>query len=259
MSYAHIHVDAVGPIGELVLARPERRNAMSAEMGDEIARAVDELNAAPHLRCVIVRGEGASFSAGGDLGMLEERTRLPGEENRRGMRAFYDRFLAVRRLRVPTVAALHGHAIGAGLCFALACDMRVAAGGTKLGVTFVRVGLHPGMGATYLLPRVVGHAHATELLLTGRVILAEEAARIGLVGSVVPAEQLLGHARTLAEEIAGAAPQAVAQLTATLRDGAPRSLEQSLDREAACQAIDYASGEVAEACAAFAEKRPPAF
>lgn len=263
MDYQHIGLKIDGHIGELVLRRPDKRNAMTAEMGLEIEHAVSALNdhatAGAKLRAVIVHGEGQSFSAGGDLAMLEARTQRPGEENRRSMRAFYAKYLSLRELHAPTIAALHGHAIGAGLCFALGCDIRIAARGTKLGVTFVRVGLHPGMGATFLLPRIVGAAHAAELLLTGRVIDADEAARIGLVSRVVPADALLDQARAIAEEIAAAAPVAVTQLKATLRDGGYRSLDEALDREAACQAIDYATADMGEACAAFAERRTPRF
>jgi enoyl-CoA hydratase len=189
--------------------------------------------------------------------MLEARTELSPEHNQRAMRAFYSKYLAIREVTVPTIAALHGHAIGAGLCFALGCDLRIARHATKMGVTFVRVGLHPGMGATFLLPRLVGAARAAELLLTGRVIDADEAARIGLVNEVVDDEH--ARARAIAGEIADAAPVAVAQLKATLRDGAHRSIDDALDREAACQAVDYTTADMLEACNAFADKRKPAF
>jgi enoyl-CoA hydratase/carnithine racemase len=257
VGYQHIELSIDGAIAELKLARPEVRNAMSPEMGDEIVHAVSELNASDGLRAVIVTGEGKSFSAGGDLAMLEARTRNDGEHNRRGMRAFYGKYLAIREVHVPTIAAMHGHAIGAGLCFALGCDIRVAQNGTKMGATFVKVGLHPGMGASFLLPRIVGAARAAELLLTGRVILADEAARIGLISDVC--DDVRQRARAIADEIAAAAPVAVAQLKATLRDDGNRSLGEALDREAACQAINYATTDMAEACKAFGEKRKPSF
>ena len=257
MSYQNIVLSVEDGIGDICLNRPEVRDAMSADMGDEIARAVAELNAHDGLRAVIVRGAGKSFSSGGDLAMLKARSQRPGEENRRGMRAFYLKFLSIRQLHVPSIAAMHGHAIGAGLCFALGCDMRVAATGTKMGVTFVKVGLHPGMGATFLLPRIVGQARAAELLLTGRVIGAEEAERIGLVSAVT--DDPVERARQIAGDIAAAAPVAVSQVKATLRDVGYRSLSEALDREAACQAIDYATADLVEACDAFGEKRKPAF
>ena len=258
VSYEHIEL-RTGRVGELVLSRPEARNAMTPEMGAEVARAVTELNACDELRAVLVRGAGKTFSAGGDFSLLEAKTGAPGETNRREMRAFYDLYLSIRDVHVPTIAVLHGAAIGAGLCFAMACDIRLGAQGAKLGVTFVRVGLHPGMGASYLLPRLVGAGKAAELLLTGRVIDADEACCIGLVNAVHPAEALLPAAHAMAEEIAGAAPIAVAQAKATLARGADLSLTEALEREAACQAIDYASADMAEAVAAFREKREPVF
>jgi enoyl-CoA hydratase len=259
MGYEQIELRRHDAVAEIRLNRPDVRNAMSPEMGAEIARAVDELNADASVLAVIVTGAGKSFSAGGDFDLLEARTRTGGEDNRRGMRAFYESFLSVRRLRVPTVAALHGHAIGAGMCFALACDIRLAAKGTKIGVTFVRVGLHPGMGATFLLPALVGRAAASELLLTGRVIEAERAAALGLVSEVLAPDALDDRAREVAAEITRGAPVAVAQLVDTLRHGGYRTLDQALDREAACQAIDYATRDMSEAIDAFRNKRKPAF
>jgi enoyl-CoA hydratase len=259
MSYEHIELRRQGPIAELRLARPDVRNAMSPAMGDEIAAAVESLRDDDELRAVIVSGEGKSFSAGGDFDLLEARTKSGGEENRRAMRDFYARYLSIRRLRVPTIAALHGHAIGAGMCFAMACDIRLAAQGTKIGVTFVRVGLHPGMGATFLLPALVGRAAAAELLLTGRVVDATRAQSLGLVSEVVASDDLQPRARAVAEEIAKGAPVAVAQLVETLRHGGHRTLDEALDREASCQAVDYATTDMTEAIAAFRDKRKPSF
>ncbi|HZO15309.1 MAG TPA: enoyl-CoA hydratase-related protein [Polyangiaceae bacterium] len=252
-----IAVSVDGHVAELTLNRPERRNSMTWEMGAAIAAAVQELNARDDVRVLIVRGAGDCFSAGGDFGLLEERANSRGDENRRAMRAFYASYLSLLEVRVPAIAALHGHALGAGLCFALACDVRIASDDAKLGVTFVRIGLHPGMGATHLLERAVGVAHAADLLLSGRVVDAAEALRIGLVSRVCLRGELLQTARALADDIASAAPVAVQQTKATLRR--PRSLEDALDREAAMQAIDYATDDLREAILAFRERRPPRF
>ena len=138
--------------------------------------------------------------------MLQERANTSEAENRVAMGRFYRSYLAIRQVRVPTIAVLHGAAMGAGLCFAMSCDLRLAAAGTKLGVDFVRVGLHPGMGATWLLPRLVGPSRATELLLTGRTVVAEEAAAMGLVHQVHSEAALEGAVRALADEIVSAAP-----------------------------------------------------
>jgi enoyl-CoA hydratase len=259
MSYEEIRLVKGVEIGELVLHRPESRNAMTDAMGAEIARAVDELNADAKVRAVLVRGEGEAFSAGGDWAMLSDRSRRPEAENRIAMMGFYANFLAVRRLHAPTIAVIGGAAIGAGLCFAMACDLRVAAVGAKLAASFVRLGLHPGMGASFLLPRLIGTAAATELLLTGRSVDADEALRLGLVNQVHRRDALDVAARALAAQIATAAPIAVAQTKATLVAAFDRELEATLEREAAAQAIDFGTADLTEALAAAAERRPPKF
>lgn len=251
-----IKVAVDGEVASIVLARPEARNAMTVELGQRFAEAVSTV-AASSARAVIVSGEGSVFSAGGDFGFLEERLRSSAEENRVAMRRFYDAFLSVRSLPMPCIAAVHGAAIGAGLCFAMACDLRLAAQGTKLSVNFVKLGLHPGMGATWLLPRLVGPARAAELLMTGRQIDAVEAARIGLVNEVVPADRLLERAREVAQELAAAGPVAVRQVKQSLR--ADDGLEAALDAEAAAQAVSYATKDLAEGVAAARERRAPNF
>jgi enoyl-CoA hydratase len=259
VTYREIRLELDEPIAQLWLARPESRNAMTEAMGAEVERAVQEINAASGLRVLMVRGEGKAFSAGGDFQMLEERARASELENRTAMQRFYRSFLAVRAVRVPTIAVLHGAAVGAGLCFAMACDLRVAAAKTKLGCNFVRVGLHPGMGATWLLPRLVGPSRAVELLLTGRTIEAEEGAVMGLVHQVHPAAALESSARALADEIVSAAPVAVAQTKATLTGSLERTLDAALDEEARAQSVDFGTQDLKEAIAAFTEKRKPGF
>jgi len=259
VSYREIRLELGDTIAHLWLARPESRNAMTEAMGAEIERAVQEINAAPDVRVVIVRGEGKSFSSGGDFRMLQERALASEVENRAAMQRFYRSFLAVRDVRVPTIAVLHGAAMGAGLCLAMACDLRVAAAGTKLGVNFVRVGLHPGMGATWLLPRLIGPSRATELLLTGRTLDAEEAVAKGLVHQVHAAEAIENAVLALAGEIVSAAPVAVAQTKATLLGSLDRTLDAALDEEARAQAVDFGTEDLKEAIAAFIEKRKPGF
>ena len=216
---------------------------MTEAMGAEIERAIPEINAASAVRVLVVRGEGKSFSAGGDFQMLQERANGSEAENRVAMGRFYRFVLGDSPVRVPTIAVLHGAAMGAGLCFAMSCDLRLAAAGTKLGVNFVRVGLHPGMGATWLLPRLVGPSRATELLLTGRTVVAEEAAAMGLVHQVHSEAALEGAVRALADEIVSAAPVAVAQTKATLLGSFDRTLDESLDEEARAQAVDFGTAD----------------
>lgn len=251
--------DGPNGLATITLNDPENLNAMSEAMADEFSQLVKtlRLRAVPP-RVIILTGAGRAFSAGGDLGMLERKQKLSPEENRSRMISFYESFLGIRALNVPLIAAINGSAIGAGLCVASACDMRVAAAGVKLGFTFVKLGLHPGMGATYFLPRILGPAMAAELMFTGRVIDASRAGELGLVTHIVPGERVITAAEELAAEICGAGPLAIRDLVETLR-GDARELYAALEREASAQARSYASEEFKEGLRAAREKRPPHF
>jgi enoyl-CoA hydratase len=254
----HLLVE-LGAVTRITLNRPDKQNAMTAAMGRAIASAVDRINAATQPRVVLIEGAGRAFCAGGDFSLIEENSRRTPEDNRRAMLEFYGSYLSVLQLRTPTVAVLHGATVGAGLCLALACDLRLAATEAKLGANFVRVGLHPGMGATLLLPRVVGPARATELLLTGKLVDGAHAERIGLVHQAVARDQLRALVSETAEALASAAPIAVAQTKATLRESLLRDLPSALAREAAAQAIDFCTTDLREAVAAFRDGRRPKF
>jgi enoyl-CoA hydratase len=248
-----------GAIGILSLDRPDKLNAMTHFMGDRLRALVPELNRDAELRCLIVRGEGRAFSAGGDLDFLIENAARTPEQNERGMQDFYTKYLALREIEVPTIAVLHGRATGAGLCLALGCDMRVAADDAVLSVNFVRLGLTPGMGGSWNLPRLVGPALAAELLFTGRTVSAEEALRIGLVNAVHPAAEALGQAMAMARQIAEAAPGAVRECKALLRQNATNDISAALEAEAKAQAWCFASRDLQEGIAAIKERRPARF
>ena len=175
------------------------------------------------------------------------------------MIAFYRAWLSIRRLEVPTVAAVNGPAIGAGLCLALACDLRYAAGSARLGAPFVKLGMNPGMAATYLLPDVVGEAHARELLVTGRTVDAAEALRLGLVSGVYDDATFLDEVLGIAEGIAATAPIASRYTTLALRGGGHRDLEAAIQWEALAQPITLATADLQEGIAAAREKRRPSF
>lgn len=254
-------------IAVLTFHNPDRLNAMTEPMGQALCSEVSALRRRGDLRAAILTGAGRAFSAGGDLGMIASRG-SEGAAARGGatqarsrsfMRGFYDLFLSVRDLECPTIAALNGHAIGAGLCVALACDLRIAARDAKLGLNFVRLGIHPGMGATWTLPRLVGPALAAELLFTGRIIDGAEAARCGLVNRAVAREDVLPEALALAREIAGAGPLAVRGTKQALARSANASLPDQLGFEAARQAECYETADLAEGIAAAREKRSPVF
>ncbi len=252
--------DEISPrIGKITFNDPDSLNAMGEKMAIEFASVVQSIRPrADQYRALILTGAGRAFSAGGDLEMLEAKTKLSGEENRIRMHAFYDSFLQILDLQIPLIAAINGHAVGAGLCLACACDIRLASEKAKLGFTFTKLGLHPGMGATYFLPRILGSAMASELLLTGRMIDAHEAHRLGLVSRVVGEDKALDEAVSIAHEIGETGKECVRQLVMSLRAD-PKSLKDVLSREALCQGINYASAEFKEGVRAIQEKRKPVF
>jgi enoyl-CoA hydratase/carnithine racemase len=259
-------VERDGGVATLVLNDPERRNAMGQAMGEAFAERVAELAADPGLRAVILAGAGRAFCAGGDLAMIQERAdqarARPGSARRvvgDAMRSFYELFLAVRDLPCPTIAALHGSAVGAGLCVALACDVRLASASARLGLNFTALGLHPGMGATWTLPRLVGPARAAELLYSSRLISGEEAAAMGLVNRALPPEQVLPAARELAAEFAAAGPLANRAAKRALARSAGATLAEQLDFEAREQATTLASRDAQAGLAAARERRKPVF
>ena len=257
MALVTTSIDNLG-IATITLNDEVNLNAMSEEMAAEFAATVSALRSSGAARVIILAGAGRSFSAGGHLAMLDKKRTLTAEQNRSGMLAFYDSFLSILSLNVPVIAALQGAAVGAGLCLACACDIRIATSDAKLGFTFLKLGLHPGMGGTFLLPRVVGRSVATELLLTGRIISADEALRIGLVSKISPREKLFEDAHAIAHEILSCGPEASAQLLETMRSDLA-GLPAALEREAHCQSTNYGSAEFAEGLASVREKRPAKF
>ena len=258
--YVQLHRD--NGVATLTLNRPEARNAMNHAMGEDVVRAVEEIRGDQAIRVVVITGAGSAFSSGGDLSMLARDAGLsdaPGPTMGGAPHDFYSRFLTICSLPMPTVAAINGHAIGAGLCFALACDLRIAVVDAKMGMTFTKLGIHPGMGATYFLPRLIGTARACELLFTGRVIDAMEAERFGIVGRVVSREDFPAAIRSIAAELTAAGPIAVRMVKKAVYRGSQHSLEEMLDYESLQQAMTFTTADAREGVKAILEKRPPKF
>jgi enoyl-CoA hydratase/carnithine racemase len=256
-----LHYRPGGGVAVITLDDPDRRNAMTEQMGDDLAARCAEVAADDDVRVVVLTGTPPAFSGGGDLGMLEDlgrRARDDGFDATEFMRAFYRRFLAVRELPQPVVAAINGHAVGAGLCVALACDLRVVADEAKVGLNFAKLGLHPGMGGSWLLPRTLGQQDAALWLYTGRLVGGAEAAAAGMAVASLPADQVLPEALSLAADIAASSPVVVRQLKATLAAGAT-DLDAALRLEAAAQAVDYGTEDLREGLAAARERRAPSF
>jgi enoyl-CoA hydratase len=261
-----IEIRRDGDVVTLTFNQPERLNAMTGAMGEAFADTIARLRPESSVRVVILTGAGRAFSAGGDLGMITDRAvegrRAPGLARRPirdAMRSFYKLFLSVRELPCPTIAAIHGPAIGAGFCVALACDMRIVAETAVVGLNFTKLGLHPGMAATWILPRLAGPAVAAELLYSSRLVDGREATRLGLANRCLPAREVVSSARELAGEIAACAPLAVRGVKRALERSLGASLEDQLSFEASEQAVCFESEDVHEGIAAVKEKRDPRF
>ena len=256
----HLRLERTGDgVAVLTLDNPDQRNAMSEEMTSSWVAAIDELAADRSVRVVVVTGEGSAFCSGGNTAWIASEPEATVDELRERMLPFYRAWLSIRRLEVPTIAAVNGAAIGAGLCLALACDIRYAAAGAKLGVPFVQLGMHAGMGGTYLLPEAVGPAHARDLLLTGRLVDAAEALSLGLVSRVIAPDAFLDEVLATAAGIAATAPIASRLTKLALADGGHRDLESCVQWEAMAQPITLATADLQEGVRAARERRPARF
>ena len=243
----------------VTLDLPERRNMMSAAMTASWGRAMSALAMDRGVRAVVVTGAGSAFCSGGDLSWVGGEPGATVEELRARMLPFYRTWLAVRHLEVPTIAAVNGAAVGAGLALALACDLRYAAQDARLGAPFTALGMHPGMASTWLLPEVAGLAVARELLLTGRMVSGEEAAAMGLVNRAVAAADVLDQALLVAAEVAATAPVASRLTKRALAGGGHASFEAALEWEALAQPVTLASQDLQEGLRAQRERRLPRF
>jgi enoyl-CoA hydratase/carnithine racemase len=260
MTSHHLRVERPSDgVALLVLDNPDQRNAMSDAMTEAWSAAVRDLAGDPTVRAVVVTGEGSAFCSGGDTSWIAGDPDATVDDLRRRMLPFYRAWLAIRSLEVPTIAAVNGAAIGAGLCLALACDIRYAATSARLGAPFVKLGMHPGMAATWSLPEVVGPAAARDLLLTGRVVGADEALRLGLVSRVIDDAAFLDEVLAVAADVAATAPIASRLTKLALADGGHATYDAALQWEALAQPVTLATEDLQEGIRAAREKRPPAF
>jgi enoyl-CoA hydratase/carnithine racemase len=243
----------------LTLNQPEQLNAMNDIMAKDFREAIKEIKTDPEPKVVIVTGAGRAFSAGGNLQMMSEDIGANPAIRKKEIFSFYKSFLSIRDLGIPTIAAINGHAIGAGACLPLACDIRLAASSSKMGFTFAKIGLHPGMGAEYFLTRIIGEARTFELLMTGDIITADEAYRIGLISHVTPLEELMNSVMELARKIAEMPVLPIRMLKESIPTAMKSNLTDTLHREATYQAICFMSGDVREGIDAVREKRTPHF
>jgi enoyl-CoA hydratase/carnithine racemase len=239
-AYQNILYEVDAGIATITLNRPEKLNAYTLEMGDEVVDAFARIRADAAVRVALLTGAGRGFCAGVDLDALkahQTKPAIPGTP-RLGEEDFLRKLpLELAVFPKPVIVAINGAAIGVGVTMTLPCDVRVAADTAKLGLTFAKLGLLPGLGSTHLLPRLVGMAKALELVLTARVIPAAEAAEIGLVNRVVPAAALLDEARAMARAMLECRPEVLAAARAALRFGEAASLEAAMQNERDASAL----------------------
>lgn len=248
----------------VTLNRPDTRNALSGEdMFAAFEALVDKLNADLSVRAAVLTGAGSAFCSGGNVAEMRDRTGMfagsPEEITERYRQGIQRIPRALARLQVPLIAAVNGPAIGAGLDLACMCDVRIAGQSARFAESFVKLGLVSGDGGAWLLPRIVGISKASQLSLTGEMIDAAEALRIGLVSDVVPDEDLMATARRQADAIAANPPHATRMTKRLLRAAQTAELSHILEMAGAMQALAHATADHDEAIDAFFDRRPPTF
>jgi 2-(1,2-epoxy-1,2-dihydrophenyl)acetyl-CoA isomerase len=253
-----------GHVATLSINRPELRNVLG-EVGDGalFAQAAGKINADPDIRCTILTAVGSAFSAGGNLKAMQEKTGLfaggPDEIEAAYKHDIHGVIQSLWNLQMPLIAAVNGAAIGLGNDVACLADIRIAADTAVFAASFLKVGLVPGDGGAWLLPRVIGEARAAELLFTGDTIDAATALRWGLVSQVVPAAVLMEEAMGLAVRIARQPPGVLRMTKELMRQGRDAGFGAIMERSAACQARAHMSEDHREALSAYFEKRLPVF
>jgi enoyl-CoA hydratase/carnithine racemase len=259
MAEPHVLYDVREHVATITLNRPEARNAFSPEMvalwRDSLIKAKEN----PDVRVIVVTGNGDTFCSGGDIRDMAEGRLQSWDMKNFLWEGVHRIVLTLEDLDKPVIAAINGAAMGAGLDMALMCDLRVCSDHAKLAESYIMMGLVPGDGGAYFLPRVVGVAKAFELLLTGDVIGPEEALNIGLVNKVVPHDQLLQETGMLAQKIASKPPLAVRMMKRAVYQGQTSSLRAHLDYISSQLSLLSVTRDHREAAQAFLEKRKPEF
>jgi enoyl-CoA hydratase/carnithine racemase len=239
------------------LNRPDAMNSMNGELVDQLWHSFYEFRHMDDVRAVVLTGAGDSaFCAGADL---QERRSMSEDETRRRIDDYKQCFGAIAGLPKPVICAINGYAFGGGLEMALACDMRVVAEETKVGLTETRLGIIPGAGGTQRLPRLVGASTAKEMIFTGKRLTGGEAESIGLANYAVPADDVLPKARSISEDCAGSAPIAVQQAKRAIDAGLQCDLDTGLEIESRAYAVTIPTEDRQEGLEAFKEGRDPEF
>lgn len=248
-------------IATIQMNRPEALNALSLELGRDLAAAVSQA-IADEARAVILTGSGRAFCSGGDLRAMKAMGEADGNIEAfldAPLKALHKVIVLIREAPIPFIAAVNGVCAGAGTNFALACDLVLASDDATFNEAFVRIGLSPDCGGSFFLPRAVGEKRAAELLMTGSAVSSQRAAEIGMINRVVPADSLLSEALDLAGKLAAGPTGAIARVKRMLNATFANDLASQLALEADCQIESGQSSDFKEGVAAFFEKRPPNF
>ena len=242
------------PIAVVLLNRPQQLNALSGALMDELVDSLQELDRDDDIRCIVLGGSQRAFAAGADITELAEGTPISLYQNRR-----IDRWDAIRGIRTPLVAAVSGYCLGGGCELAMACDLIVASESARFGQPEIQLGVMPGAGGTQRLTRAVGKALAMDMILTGRMLTADEALRAGLVARVVAREAWLEEAKRAAREIAAKSPVSVRLATEAIDTAFEAPLSAGIEFERRAFYLARASEDADEGLKAFVEKRKPDF
>jgi enoyl-CoA hydratase len=256
MAYQHLAFEVADRIATITVSRPDKLNALNDATIGELGRAIDDARARDDVGAVLLTGAGRAFVAGADIAELIGQTPATAQSRALAGQAVFRRFETSSK---PTLAAVNGFALGGGCELAMACHFRLASDVAKFGQPEVKLGITPGYGGTQRLPRLVGRGRALQLLLTGELIDAQEALRIGLVNAVVPTAELLPAARKLLQTILGQAPTAVALCIDAVDRGLDMSLDAALALEASYFGLCAATTDMREGMSAFLEKRAARF
>ena len=265
MPYETVTLEIADRIARITLNRPERLNALSAELTQELGDAIEEVATTEEdVRCLILTGAGRAFCAGGDTGGMaggaqEREDRRSAETIRRSFRGAQRVVLGLHRLEVPTIAMVNGDAVGAGFDLACACDLRTMAETARFMVAYRRIGLIPGWGGAWLYPRRMGLTKAAELMFTGDFLSAAEAQQYGFINAVAPLDQLEAVTMELARKIASGPPISLRLMKQLLYKGLEVDLETAMLMAATGSSITLTSDDHREGIAAFREKRAPEF
>lgn len=246
-------------VATLTLNRPGSLNALSAQLSNELGRALRSAAGDPSVGVLILTGAGKGFCAGGDLKAMARDLSHPGqspEELSAILSRFHDVVRYLHDFEKPVIAALHGPAVGAGMSIALACDIRIAAEDTTLSQAFIRVGLSPDGGSTWLLPRAVGMARSAQLMMTGETVDAARALEWGILNEVVPAGAHLARAQEIARHLAERSPHALLSIKRLLRASEKNSFQHQLEAEGVEQMNNATTVEFRAALAAFLNRHP---